>query len=91
MDKVYSTPLEMAAEHKPTKVMPNTEITIQFAKKPIKESLSIEQWTSVKDSKKIELKNNKLTVPAESGVYVYHISANWKQGDGNYDFSIEVE
>lgn len=39
----------------------------------------------------MEIKNHTITVPDQSGVYVYHIIANWKQGGGNYAFSIRVK
>lgn len=94
VDMAYTSPLEMAKEHKPTVVSPNAEINIDFPKKPTADTWSVEQWID-KDKievVKIELKNNQTIIaPNEKGIYVYHVLANWKQGDGNYAFSIKVK
>ena len=90
VDFIYSTPLEMAKEHKPTKVSPNETIKIEFKKDPASGTLEVEQWIGENDIKKVEINDDSIKVPDEKGIYVYHIMARWEQGDGNYAFSIEV-
>jgi len=90
VDKVYKNPLEMAKEHKPTVVSPNEEIKIEFKKAPIAGTMKVEQWIG-EDNREIETNNNSIIVPTEKGVYVYYVLVDWKQGDGNYAFSVEVE
>ena len=91
VDKIYTSPLDMAAKHKPTGVIPTEEISITFKKDPLEGTMEVEQWADENNIKDIEIKNDIITVPEEKGVYVYHVRANWKQGDGNYAFSIEVK
>lgn len=89
VDFIYSTPLEMAEKHTPTKVMPKEKIKVDFKKEP--DSRKIELWTSETEIKNISLKDDFFYAPEEKGVYVYHISSWWKQGDGNDAFWIEVQ
>ena len=90
VDFVYTSSLEMAKEHKPTVVSPNEEIKIDFKKEPIVETLRVEKWIDKDNLEIYEVKNNSIVAPKEKGIYVFHIFANWEQGDGNYVFSIEV-
>lgn len=81
----------MTRKHKPIVVSPNDKITIDFKRNPNSETLLVEQWFEEHKQKEIELDDGSLLVPAEKGIYVYHIYAWWKQGDGNYAFSVEVK
>lgn len=89
-DFAYTSPLEMAKEHRATVVSPNEEIKIDFKIEPFAETLRIEKWIDKDNIEDIEVKNNSIVAPTEKGIYVYHILADWKQGDGNYAFSIEI-
>lgn len=91
VDKIYSSPFEMGSELTPIGVMPNSEIKIQFESKPLSGSLVVELWLDENTKEIIEIKNNKIKVPSQKGVYIYHITSNWKQGDSSYAFSVEVE
>jgi hypothetical protein len=90
VDKVYTSPLDMAKEHKPTVVSPNEEIKISFKNEPISDTLEVEKWIDKDNIENVEMQNNSIVAPKEKGIYVYHILADWEQGDGNYAFSIEV-
>ena len=90
VDKIYTSPLEMAAEHKPTVVSSNEEVTIKFKKAPLGK-LVVTQWVGENNTKSIIVKNDKFKVPKEKGIYVYHVTANWEKGSGSYAFSIEVK
>jgi hypothetical protein len=81
----------MAKKHTPTKVSPQEKIKVEFHKEPLAGTLKIEQWIDENNIKNIELKNDSIPVPEEKGIYVYHVMSRWKQGDGSYAFSIEVE
>ncbi|WP_342578080.1 hypothetical protein [Psychrobacillus sp. FSL K6-2843] len=91
VDMVYTSPLDMAKKHTPTSVSPGEEIKIDFRKDPIDESLIVEQWIDEENVNAIQMKDNSIVAPKEKGVYVYYITADWKQGDGNYAFSVVVE
>lgn len=91
VDFVYSNPIEMAQKHKPTAVSPQGEVKINFSKEPLSGTLEVEQWLDTNNSENIKLENGTISAPEAKGVYVYHIQARWKQGDGNYAFSIEVK
>ena len=91
VDKIYASPLEMAAEHKPTVVSSNEEVTIKFRKAPLEGTIVVTQWVDKNNTQSITMKNNKIKVPKEKGIYVYHVTANWEKGNGSYAFSIEVK
>ena len=91
VDKIYTSPLEMAAEHKPTVVSSNEEVTIKFKKAPLKGTIVVTQWMGENNTKSITVKNDKFKVPKEKGKYVYYVIANWEKGRGSYAFSIEVK
>lgn len=90
-DFIHTTPLDMAEEHDPTSVSPQQNIGIDFFREPLDGTLEIEQWIDEDNSKEIELIHDSITIPQEKGIYVYHITALWKEGDGNYAFSVIVE
>lgn len=91
VDFIYTSPLDMAKKHAPIKVSPQEKIEINFDNEPLSGTLKVEQWIDENNIKNVELKNDSISVPEEKGVYVYHIQSRWKQGDGNYAFSIEVK
>lgn len=80
----------MAAEHKPTVVPSNEEVTIKFKESPLGK-LVVTQWIDEDNTTSITVKNDKIKVPKEKGVYVYYVTANWEKGRGHYAFSIEVK
>jgi hypothetical protein len=89
VDKIYTSALDMADNYNPKVVAANEKITIKFRKKP---SEAIEVFFISKgSSEKVPLINNKFDAPSESGIYYYSVTTRWKQGGGNYGFSIEVK
>lgn len=92
VDLAYTSPLDMAKEHQPTVVSPNAEIKIDFPKEPTADTWSVEQWIDKDkiEDVELEMKNNQtIFAPKEKGIYVYHVLANWKQGDGNSHFPLK--
>ncbi|WP_342567617.1 hypothetical protein MKY09_03655 [Psychrobacillus sp. FSL K6-4046] len=75
----------------PTSVSPGEEINIDFWKKPIEESLTVEQLLGENNVVPIPIKDHMIEAPKEKGVYVYWMTATWNKGDGNYAFSVIVE
>ncbi|WP_060673642.1 hypothetical protein [Rossellomorea vietnamensis] len=88
VDKAYSSVVAMAGEEKPTVVSPGEKITVKFNKKP--QHLAAEQWNGEEQAEGVSVRNHTIIVPEKKGVYVYHLVAHWKQGDGSYAFSVEV-
>jgi hypothetical protein len=88
-DWAYASPLKIGNVHEPVEVAPHAKIKIHFEKEPV--SLSVEQRSNEGKVKNIKVKSKKIIAPSKSGVYVYHLMANWKQGDGNYVFRIKVK
>jgi hypothetical protein len=89
VDKEYSSVVAMAGEEEPTAVSPGEKITVKFKKKPQK--IDAEQWIGEEQRESVKVKNHTIVVPEKKGVYVYHLVAHWKQGDGSYVFSVEVK
>ena len=89
VDKIYESTLDQADNFKPKVVTANEEITIKFRKKP---SEPIEVFSISKgNNEKVPFINNKFQAPIETGIYYYYITTSWKQGSGNYGFSIQVK
>lgn len=91
VDKIYTSPLNMAAEHKPTVVNANAEVIIKFKKVPLDGTMIVEQWVDENNIHSIPVESDKIKVPKEKGIYVYNVIAKWENGSGNYAFSIEVK
>lgn len=91
VDKVYTSPLDMAKEHQPTAVSPSEVIQIDFRNNPIAKNVKVEQWKDEKRVTKMNMKNNAIVAPKEKGVYVYYMKAKWHNGDGSYAFSVMVQ
>ncbi|AOT00740.1 hypothetical protein ESP131_10905 [Exiguobacterium sp. U13-1] len=74
-----------------TPANPEDQLTIRFKEGPASKSVTIVLW-SVEDNKKIKSykKTGQITVPSTPGKYVYQITADWKEGDGDFAFPIEV-
>lgn len=90
VDKVFTDPIDMGKQYEPTGVAPNQRISVSFGQAPAQE-MKIEQWVEAGYVREIDFKRYEVMAPIEKGVYVYYISAQWKEGDGHYAFSIEVK
>jgi hypothetical protein len=75
-----------------TRANPEDQLTIRFEDGPAPKSVAIVLW-SVKDHKKLKTykKIKRITVPSTPGQYVYQIKADWKEGNGDFAFSIDVK
>lgn len=91
VDYIYTNPLEMTEKLKPTVVQPESPITIAFHDGPAPDDLKIEQWQDAETRQTVTLHDEQLKAPDARGIYVYHVLADWEQGDGNSAFVIEVK
>ncbi|WP_026828293.1 hypothetical protein [Exiguobacterium artemiae] len=91
IDLSDTTPLDMTAEQTPTVVKPSEKIDVAFTNGSAPTRIKAEQWQKGDTKKTIQLKNEQLTAPNKKGLYIYHVYAWWKQGDGNVAFSIRVK
>lgn len=75
-----------------TQANPEDRLMIRFEEEPTPKSVTIVLW-SVEDKKEIKTyeKTGKISVPTTPGRYVYQITADWKEGDGDFVFPIEVK
>ncbi|WP_368914903.1 hypothetical protein [Exiguobacterium acetylicum] len=75
-----------------TRANPEDRLTIRFEDGPAPKSVAIVLW-SVKDHKEMKTykKIERITVPSTPGKYVYQIKADWKEGNGDFAFPIDVK
>jgi len=75
-----------------TQANPEDRLTIRFEEGPAPKSVKIVLW-SVEDHKEMKTykKTGHMTLPSTPGKYVYQITADWKEGDGDFAFPIEVK
>lgn len=75
-----------------TLAKPEDRLTIRFEEGPTPKSVTIVLW-SVEDKKEIKTykKTGQITVPSTPGKYVYQIKADWKEGNGDFAFPIDVK
>lgn len=91
IDLSDTTPLDMTAGQTPIVVKPGEKIDVAFTDGPAPTRIKAEQWQKGDTKKTIRLKNEQITAPDQKGLYIYHVYAWWKQGDGNVAFPIQVK
>lgn len=89
----FDSTFAMGMNHNPVVVPPSSKIKFSFSKKPNDGSVIVKRFEGEGDRTRVEDVENVLVAPEKSGVYVYYISAEWKDNNmfKNYAFSIEVE
>lgn len=90
VDKIYTSPIDMAAAVSVVDVRPGEVLTIDYSRHPIEDSLELTLWESETKQERIEVNDLQFKAPSEPGEYVYLVQANWKKGDGNHSFRIKV-
>lgn len=75
-----------------TQANPKDRLTVRFEEGPAPKSVTIVLW-SVEDHKEMKTykRTGQMTLPSTPGKYVYQITADWKEGDGDFAFPIEVK
>ncbi|UKS54613.1 hypothetical protein [Exiguobacterium acetylicum] len=84
--------VDLVKDYPSTQATPKDRLTIRFEEGPAPKSVTIVLW-SVEDNKKIKTfeKTEQFTVPTIPGRYVYQITADWKEGEGDFAFPIDVK
>ncbi|MGD2196961.1 hypothetical protein [Lysinibacillus fusiformis] len=91
VDKISPPNIIKHEKLKPVVVSPGAELTIEFNRKPLKNTLSATIWFNKNEMENVQFNDNVLIVPKEKGVYIYSVSAHWKNGSSSYVFVIEVK
>ena len=53
--------------------------------------LTVYEWSEEGNSKKLPLKESKITVSSNSGYYIYEVLGKWPNGEASYIFDVEVK
>jgi len=88
-DAKYSSAFEAGTEIRPVEVPPGIRVKIRFPEEP--DHLTVAQWTDEHSSSEVRMKDHAFAVPDKEGLYVYELSARWKEGDASFAFSVEVK
>ena len=75
----------------PVELLPESPVKIEFNNKPIENTLRAHLWVNNEKIETIQLNNNVLTAPKAKGVYIYEITARWKNGNSSYVFVMQVK
>ncbi|HBQ77669.1 MULTISPECIES: hypothetical protein [Exiguobacterium] len=89
VDKIYRNGLDMTKEQKPVNVSAGAPVRIELTGDL--ESVKLSQWNDQKEDATVTLKNDQFNAPTEPGVYAYELNSRWKQGDGQFGFSLKVQ
>ncbi len=54
-------------------------------------SLTVNEWNDVGEVKEITIKDNKITVQSEAGIYIYEVVAKWPNGEASFIFEVETK
>ncbi|WP_166239191.1 hypothetical protein [Paenibacillus turpanensis] len=81
-------PYELVKKNVPVAAAPNAELTITFDRPPVEFGINL--WVN-HQPKTADLRGNKLTLPAEEGIYIYDVYGHWPSGSASYAFAVEVK
>lgn len=87
-----TSPPEIIKDHefKPVVASPESELNIEFKNTPQENTLNVNQWLTNEKTANVHIRDNKIVLPKEKGVYGYDVSARWEKGDSSYAFVIEI-
>lgn len=54
-------------------------------------SVAVFEWNEDEEAKEVALKDNKINVPEEGGIYIYEVKAKWENGEASFIFDVEVK
>ena len=89
VDKVYTSGYDMASSAKVKKVAPGEVIEIYYPRQP-GTTVELIEWQNENQSTEAPLTKNEFTAPKDPGIYYYSVQADWRRGDGEHAFRIEV-
>ncbi len=88
-DKIYRNGLDMAKEQKPVNVSAGAPVRVELSGDL--KSVKLIQWDDQKQESPVTLNNDQFNAPTEPGIYTYELNSRWKQGDGQFGFSLKVQ
>lgn len=81
------SPDQIADKMEGTEVKPESELMLDFSKKPNK--VNVIDWSKLKNNS-YTFDNDKIIVPKEEGTYIYEIIAEWEQGQVSFTIKVIV-
>lgn len=82
------TPIEIAKEFNDLILEKNSVIKIVIEDDP---NLTVYQYNEDGKSKEIALAENQITVPSNSGHYIYEVIGKWSDGEATFIFDVEIK
>lgn len=82
------SPIEIAKDFETLTVEKNKKIELIIEDNP---DLTVYQWNEDGDSKEVDLTENYITVPSESGYFIYEVVGKWSDGEVSYIFDVEIK
>ncbi|WP_316572077.1 hypothetical protein [Neobacillus sp. YIM B06451] len=82
------SPIEIAKDFKTLTVEKDKKIEIVIEDNP---DLAVYQWNEDGESKEVNLAGNYITVPSESGYFIYEVVGKWSDGQASYIFDVEIK
>lgn len=89
VDKTYRDGLDLAKRKTPVTVSAGASVRIELSGDL--KSVKLSQWNDQKQGSPVALKKNQFNAPIEPGLYAYELNSRWKQGDGQFGFSLKVQ
>lgn len=82
-----ASPEQIAANMEGNTVIPESELKLEFSEKP--KEVTVIDWSESKNNAYI-FKDNTISVPKESGTYIYEIIGKWAEGQVSYTIKIII-
>lgn len=83
-----ASPYHLADKFGAIQVWPNTEIKLKIEGNP---RSFIYLWGEDGREKEVDGSNNRITVPASAGQYIYEVLGQWANGEVSYTFVVDVK
>ncbi|HYK74943.1 MAG TPA: DUF3221 domain-containing protein [Pseudoneobacillus sp.] len=83
-----ASPLQIAENFKPIEVAPNSIATIEIGQNP---NVSTYTWSGNTKASYHNIKENRITMPAIKGQYIYEVTAKWTNGEVSYTFVVDIK
>ncbi len=83
-----ASPNQIAEEFEAIQIKPKSPIDIEIEGDP---DISVYLWNKEGKEKAVPVHNNELSVPSESGQYIYEVVATWSTGEVSYTFVVDVK
>lgn len=80
---------DLAEQFETVEVAQGQKLTIKIEQDP--SSLIIDQWNGAGEMKAVEITDNEISVPTETGEYIYEVTAGWSEGKISYVFDIKIK